>query len=183
MNLEQLEAENAALRSRAEELRRQIAGLRICEENELLRCEISASRLRRLVAVCANEYGVTVQRVLSRDKTAAACHARQVVLVLLRESGLTLQAAGALLKRDHGTVTHAEGAVARMMEWPMERERITRIRATLGALDLVPSKRLDPGQLLFDSLLRAEVVNHEGTKGTKEWGSRDLVPPGRKEDE
>lgn len=65
-----------------------------------------------IVRLVADDYGLSIHRILSRERSETVCHARQIAMVLLREhTRLVYQEIAEAFFRDHGTVIHAVRAV------------------------------------------------------------------------
>jgi chromosomal replication initiation ATPase DnaA len=69
-----------------------------------------------LIRRAAEEYGVRVALITSRDRAAQVHAARSVVAYVLRQRGMSYPRIGTLLDRDHSTVMSMVSRVERRME-------------------------------------------------------------------
>jgi len=125
-SMEQLEAENAALRKELDSLK----SYKLIDDNVILREQLREARLQKIVMICAEAYGVTVKEVMSIRRTQNIAWARQLAMEIIYRIGeMTLSEVGNYFGgRDHGTVIHAIKSVRQRSEWRDERTRINRAR-------------------------------------------------------
>lgn len=81
-----------------------------------------------LVEIAAREYGVSPEDVLGDRRLLMTAQARQAAMVVLRRAGWTTSAIGALLNRDHSTVSTGSTMYARRVRTdPDARRMVERI--------------------------------------------------------
>ncbi len=72
----------------------------------------NAESVRKVAAVVAGDFGVTVEDLAARDRSEPLATARRVAFALARElTNAPLAVIGDLFGRDHGTVIHAVDSV------------------------------------------------------------------------
>lgn len=114
---------------------RGLHGLETAARN--LRMELERSQgamsLSVLIGMVAEEWGVTIEAIHSRDRHSDVAMARQVAMVLTRECfKSSLSEVGRMFSRDHGTVLHAERAVRAACETTQSiARRVDRLRSLL----------------------------------------------------
>jgi chromosomal replication initiation ATPase DnaA len=97
--------------------RREIAALR----DRIARLEGGApnppisARMRHLVGLVAQEFGVAQDALLGESRQAGVVLARQVVMAIAhRTFGHSLKRVGRMMQRDHSTVLHGAARIMRM---------------------------------------------------------------------
>lgn len=89
----------------------------------------------RVKNTVAEFYGVTIAEIESRRRPQRIAWPRMVIMFLLIESGATCEHVGAILKRKHGTGSHAQRTVGNAIDcYPEIRQQITTLRKKLSLL-------------------------------------------------
>lgn len=84
---------------------------------------------RAIVDLVADYYGLTRALLLSKRRMGPVVRARQMAMALLREQGLTYDAVGLVLNRDHSTVIYGHARIRRLSaREPGVRDDLVRLR-------------------------------------------------------
>ncbi len=95
---------------------------------------VTVADARTIVDLVADYYGLTGAMLRSRRRTGSVSQARQVAMALLREQGLTYDAVGRILGRDHTTVIYGHTRIrCRSASEPGMRDDLARLRRRVGA--------------------------------------------------
>jgi chromosomal replication initiator protein len=98
-----------------------------------------------VISAVSQYFCITNAALLSHNRDHHLVIARQAAMVLLREYGLSLQAVGDMLDRDHGTVIHAIKAVQERCETDPHFERAMKaLREIVSHETTTPTKTEGP---------------------------------------
>lgn len=85
---------------------------------DALKMEAATDRLMamKICRIVTELFGVSIERMKSRERTARVAHARMVAMFLIRRcAGWSVLAIAHFFHRDHSTVTHAENSIRRQI--------------------------------------------------------------------
>ncbi len=90
--------------------------------------------VRAIVDLVAEYYGLTRATLLSPRRTETVAHARQMAMALFRERGLTYDAVGRILGRDHATAMYGHARIRRLSASESGvRDNLARLRRRISA--------------------------------------------------